>query len=128
MRLRAALLIVLLAPATAADAAEPPALAKARALYNSADYDAAINAATLARAQPASADAAALVTARAHLERFRLRGDPADLMTARETLAGVRAAMLPPRDQVDHLVGLGQSLYLGNAFGPAAEIFDTALG
>jgi len=110
-----------------AAAAEPPALAKARALYNAADYDAAIAAAALARALPAAGDAAALVTARAHLERYRLRGDTTDLVAAREALAAVRAAMLPPRDQVDHLVGLGQSLYLANNFGAAAELFETAL-
>jgi hypothetical protein len=109
-------------------AAEPPALAKARALYNAADYDGAINAAALARAQPTAVDAAALVTARSHLERYRLRGDAADLADARAALISVRASMLPPRDQVDHLVGLGQSLYFANNFGPAAEIFDAALG
>ena len=35
--------------------------------------------------------------------------------------------MLSPRDQVDLLVGLGQSLYLTDLFGPAADFFDTAL-
>jgi len=120
--------VLLLSYAGVGAAAEPPALAKARALYNAADYDGAIDAAALARAQPAAVDAAALVTARSHLERYRLRGDAADLATAREALISVRASMLPPRDQVDHLVGLGQSLYLGSNFGPAAEIFDAALG
>jgi hypothetical protein len=125
---RAIVAAVLLSCAGLASAAEPPALAKARALYNAADYDAAINAAALARAQPAAADAAALVTARSHLERYRLRGNSGDLVAAREALNGVRATMLSPRDQVDHLVGLGQSLYLGNSFGAAAELFDVALG
>ena len=131
MSLRALLAIpavLLLSYAGAAAAAEPPALAKARALYNAADYDGAIDAAALARAQGAAMDAAALVAARSHLERYRQRGDAADLVTAREALTAVRASMLPPRDQVDHLVGLGQSLYLANNFGPAAEIFDAALG
>lgn len=129
LRAPAALLaVLLLAYAGAAAAAEPPALAKARALYNAADYDGAINAAALARAQPAAMDAAALVAARSHLERYRQRGDAADLVAAREGLTTVRASMLPPRDQVDHLVGVGQSLYLANNFGPAAEIFDAALG
>ena len=35
--------------------------------------------------------------------------------------------MLSPRDQLDFLVGLGQSLYLTGLFGPAADLFDTAL-
>jgi hypothetical protein len=81
----------------------------------------------MARADAASADAAALVLGRAHLERFRLRSDPADLAAAREALSAVRAPALTPRDQLDLLVGLGQSLFLGENFGAAAELFDTAL-
>jgi hypothetical protein len=108
-------------------AAEPPVLAKARALYNAADYDGAIAAAEQARAQPGAADAAALVEARARLERYRGNSDPADLAAAREAFSAIRASVLSPRDQVDFLVGLGQSLYLGEQFGPAAELFDTAL-
>ena len=114
--------------AVPARAAEHPALALARTLYNAADYDGAIAAATIARTDLASADAAALVTGRARLERHRLRADPADLTAARDALATARAPQLSPRDQLDLLVGLGQSLYLGNAYGSAAEVFDTALG
>ena len=113
--------------ASPAWAAEHPALAKARALYNAGDFDGAISAAAVARRDPASADAAALVIARAHLERYRQRADPADLGAAREALGSVRSSALTPRDQVDLLVGLGQSLYLGEVFGAAAELFDTAL-
>jgi hypothetical protein len=110
------------------DAAEHPSLAKARALYNAVDFDGAIAAAEVARADPASADAAALVIARAHLERYRLRtSDPADFTTARESLGKIRMSALTPRDQLDLLVGLGQALYLANSFGAAAELFDTAL-
>lgn len=109
------------------NAAEPPALARARTLYNSSDYDGAILAATEARRQVPVADAAALVLGRAHLERYRQRADVADLASAREALAAVRPAALSPRDRVDLLVGLGQSLFLGEAFGAAAELFDTAL-
>jgi hypothetical protein len=119
---------LLLACASAAAAAEHPALARARALYNAADYDGAIESAAIARAQPGSADAAALVSARSHLQRFRQRSDPSDLTAARDALASVRLAALSPRDQVDQLVGLGQSLYFADSYGPAAEIFETALG
>ena len=109
-------------------AAEHPSLAMARALYNAVDFDGAIVAAEVARVDPASADAATLVIARAHLERYRLRsGDPADLTAARENLGKVRMSALSPRDQMDLLVGLGQALYLANSFGAAAELFDTAL-
>jgi hypothetical protein len=129
MRLRLAALVVLcvLVP-LAADAAEPAGLARARVLYNAADYDAAITAAAPVRQQPQWADAAALVTARSYLERFRRRADAADLTAAIEALATIRAAALAPRDRLDLLVGLGQSLYLGERFGAAAEVFDNALG
>jgi hypothetical protein len=108
-------------------AAEPAALARARTLYNAADYDGAIAAATDARRQPAAADAAALVLARAHLERYRQRADPSDLSAAREALLAVNQDALGRRDRVDLLIGLGQSLFLGEVFGAAAELFDAAL-
>jgi hypothetical protein len=127
LRLLALVLIGACCP-TAARAAEPAALASARALYNSANYDGAITAAATVRHQPQWADAAGVVIARSHLERFRLGGDPADLTAARDTLSGVRAAALTARDQLALLIGLGQSLYLAEMFGPAAEIFDNALG
>ena len=113
--------------APCAYAAEPPVLAKARALYNAADYDGAIAAAVQARTQPGSADAAALVEARAHLERYRQTADSADLGAARDALSAIHSSALLPRDQLDFLVGLGQSLYFGELFGPAAELFDTAI-
>jgi hypothetical protein len=122
-----ALLLAVMCCATAASAAEPPALAKARTLYNAADYEGAIDAAAVARLQPQWADAAALVIARAYLERYRQRADPADLSAAREALSTVHSAMLTPRDQVDLLIGLGQALFLGEIYGAAAELFDTAL-
>ena len=122
------LIVLLLAVPSTLVAAEHPSLAKARALYNAGDYDGAIAAAGIARTEPASADAAALVTGRAHLERFRAgTGDPADLTAARQALSAARIAALLPRDQVDLLVGLGQALFLTNAFGAAAELFDSAL-
>jgi hypothetical protein len=122
----AACLLVLAFSAPAA-AAEPAALAKARALYNAGSYDAAIDSAAAARREPQFADAAALVLARAHLERFRKASDPVDLSVARETLATIRSSALSPRDQIDLIIGMGQTLYLGELFGAAAELFDTAL-
>jgi hypothetical protein len=125
MRLFSAVVIVLIAGQAAA--AEPAALARARGFYNEGNYESAIDAANVARRQPASADVAALVLARAHLERYRQRADPADLADARETLAAIQPGVLSPRDQVDLFIGLGQSLYLGEVYGAAAELFDTAL-
>lgn len=124
----AAVVVLLLAWSGPATAAEPAALARARALYNAGTFDAAIESAAAARREPMFADAAALVYARAHLERFRLSANPADLTTARETLATIRPDALSSRDQIDLLIGLGQTLYLGDAFGAAAGLFATALG
>lgn len=129
MRTRVAVIVLaFVLSAGLAAAAEHPALAKARVLYNAGDYDGAIGAAGMARNDPASADAAALVIARARLERYRLQSsDPVDLDAAREALAAVRLEALMPRDRIDHLVGLGQALYLENAYGAAAELFGGAL-
>ena len=130
MRPLAVLVIVLaFAPGARAGerAVEPAALAKARTLYNAGDYQGAIDAAALARGVPQAADAAALVTARAHLERYRQRAEPGDLAAAREALGDVHNESLNPRDQIDLLVGLGQSLYLGEIYGASAELFDTAI-
>jgi len=118
--------VIGLLAASSAYAADPP-LARARTLYNAADYDGAIAAAAMARGQANTADAAALVEARAHLERYRRTADAMDLMAARAALTATRPALLSPRDQVDFLIGLGQSLYLTDLFGSAAELFDTAL-
>jgi hypothetical protein len=126
MRFATAVVAIVLA-SVPAYAADPPPLARARMLYNAADYDGAIAAAEMASTQPATADAAALVAARAHLERYRHGADAADVAAARDALNTVRAPMLSPRDQVDFLVGLGQSLYFTDFFGPAADLFDTAL-
>jgi hypothetical protein len=120
-------LLLLLGAATPMVAAEHPSLAHARVLYNAADYDGAIDAAAAALVDSASADAATLVRARAHLERYRITLDPEDLASARTALGTIRAAGLTPRDSLDLLVGLGQALYLGETFGAAAELFDVAL-
>jgi hypothetical protein len=122
-----ALAVLAMTLAGTATAAEPPALARARTLYNAADFDGAIISAGLARRTPDAVDAATLVLARAHLERYRRNADPTDLSAAREALAAVRPAALTPRDQVDLLVGLGQSLFFAETHGAAAELFDTAL-
>ena len=114
-------------PAASA-AAQPAALARARTLYNSGSYDAAIDAAAAARQDPKVGDAASLVLGRAHLERFRSGGAADDLTAARVSLGAVRIDTLSPRDQLDLLIGLGQTLYFGDVFGAAADLFDNALG
>jgi hypothetical protein len=108
-------------------AAEPPELIKARGLYNQADYDGAIAAASEARRQPEWAGPAAIVQGRAYLERYRQRADPSDLTAGREALAAVRPDTLVPRDFIDLLVGMGLYMHLSGAFGTAADLFDSAL-
>jgi len=126
MRLIAAVALLLLASAVA-KAEEPAALARARTQYNEGNFDGAIESASEALKVATSVNAASLVLARAHLERYRQRADPSDLTSAREILHRVRQQGLTPRDRVDLLIGLGQLLFLGEAFGAAAELFDTAL-
>jgi hypothetical protein len=108
-------------------AAESPALVKARALFNAANYEGAIDAASVARKDAQFADAGALVVARARLERYRQSGAAIELAEAREALRSIKSAALNPRDQVDLVIGLGQALYFGEVFGAAADLFDTAL-
>ena len=122
-----AMLLLLLGLASSAWAAEPPALAKARALYNSGNYEGAIDAAAVARRQPAWSDAAALVIARSYVERYRQNADAKDLVAAREAFVTIKASGLMPRDQVDLTIGMGQILYLGENFGAAADLFENGL-
>jgi hypothetical protein len=102
-------------------------LAQARAHYNKRQFDDAIAEASAARKVPETADAAALVLARAHLERYRERADPADLSAAREMLGLIRPGSLDPRDQMELLLALGQSLFLEDDFGASAEIFESGI-
>jgi hypothetical protein len=114
----------------ATTAAAQPAiadLARARSLYNQRRFDDAIVAAMAARQVPEIADAAGIVLARAQLERYRERSDPADLSAARDVLTMIRAATLEPRDRVELLLALGQALYLEDDFGAAAEMFESGL-
>ncbi len=102
-------------------------LAKARALYNQRQFDGAIEAATAAQKTPATADAATIVLARAHLERYRERADPADLSAARAALGTVRAAGLDARDNIDFLMALGEALFFDDDYGAAAQLFESGL-
>jgi len=124
--IRAIAVLWLLAGVGAHVWADPAQLARSRELYNARQFDDAIAAATLARADAAVSDAAAVVLARAHLERYRLAADPTDLGAAREALAAVRADQLSAGDRLDFLIALGASLFLEDDFGAAAELFDSA--
>jgi hypothetical protein len=114
-------------------APKPPAdpLAWARQLYNEQKLDAAIQAALDARRAPATANAAAVVLARAYLERFAQTRVAKDLDDARVALKQVDEARLRPSEQVEFLVGLGQAFYLegclDGCYAAASEQFDQAL-
>jgi tetratricopeptide (TPR) repeat protein len=125
------LLAVVLAPGSLSAAPAPPPepdlLTRARLLYNQQQYEGAIELALKARSLPNLASSAALILARAHLERFRQSPNPEDLTAARAALGELRPDTLPPRDRVELLIGLGESLYLDAEFGAAAELFEGAL-
>ena len=111
----------------------PDTLELARQLYNEQRYDEAIRLADEARQVPAVSDPAAIVSARAHLERFRLLRDPSDLAAAREALKGIAATPLNARDRVELLIALGETMYLDDEstlddrYSAAAEQFEAAL-
>ena len=121
------LAIVLGLPASGVAQSGRTDLAKARGHYNQRQFDEAIAVASAARRFADSADAASIVLARAHLERYRERADPADLSAAREVLGSIRAGGLDARDQVELLLAVGESLFLEDDFGAAAAIFESGL-
>jgi hypothetical protein len=122
--LAAAVLVLTLPAAALATQAD---LARARSAYNQGQFDAAIEAATAAIGTPQTADAGAVVLARAHLERYRERADPADLGAARGSLGAVRPGGLDARDRVEYLLALGEALYLEDDFGASAALFASTL-
>ena len=125
MRRSGVLLVVMVA---SIGAAPQDALSRARQLYNQRMYDASIDAAMIARRLPGMADAATLVLARAHLERFRAASDAADLAAAHRELQQIHVAELAPLDRVELVIALGEALYLDDRAGAAAEEFQIALG
>jgi hypothetical protein len=102
-------------------------LARARTLFNERKFDQAIEAAELARKTTDTADAAGIVLARAHLERYRQVADPADLGAARTALGDVNVERLGTPDRAEYLIAIGGSLFLEDDFGAAAEIFESAI-
>ena len=102
-------------------------LAKARTFYNQREFDAAIEAAAVAQKTPGTADAATVVLARAHLERYRERANPDDLSAARNALGTVRVSNLDPRDNVDFLTALGEALFFEDDYGAAATLFESGI-
>ena len=102
-------------------------LARARSLFNQRQFDAAIEAAVAAQKTPATMDAATVVLALAHLERYRERADPADLSAARTALGTVRVTSLDARDNIDFQLALGEALFFEDDYGAAAQLFESGL-
>lgn len=111
----------------------PDPLTIARELYNAQRYSEAIRAAQEARATPTLAHPAAVVLARAYLERYRQTLVVNDLTQARDALRNIDAPSLSSRDRVELLIAFGQSLYFDEAYSlderfvAAAEQFEIAL-
>lgn len=121
--LSAALVLVLVAPS----AAQRAELAQARAAYNEARYDEAIETARVAQKVPGTADAATVVLSRALLERYRQHANPADLAGARSQLGTVRVSNLDARDHIDFLMALGEALFFEDDYGAAAALFESGI-
>lgn len=120
------LVVALLGVLPPLSAAAQGALDYPRQLYNQGRFDQAIVAATKLRTTPL-VDGANLILGRSYLERYRKSADPADLTSARELLNLVNPGHLLATDRIDYLVGLGETLFLEESYGPAAELFLTAL-
>jgi len=124
------LTLVMAASPAFAQERDPAAAAAAAARVH---YNAGRTAEALATVQPfvtrpGEPAAAALVAARALLERYRASADPADLAAARGHLRAIDAADLDAAEKRELVVGLAEALYFEDAFAPAAELFDAALG
>jgi hypothetical protein len=119
------LLVASALPSAAAEPRDP--LARARILYNQRQFEAAVSAADEVHGNPDRADSADLIAARAYLERFRETESPDDLTHARERLRRITAERFTPRERIEFIIGLGQTLFLDGAPGAAAAVFDTVL-
>lgn len=120
--------LVWAAPAVAQTPSVASAAAAARAHYNAGRTAEALEALKPVIVRPGEPAAAALVAGRALLERYRMSTDAADLAAARQHFRAINAAELSPAEQRELVVGLAEALFLEDAFAPAAELFDAALG
>ena len=108
-------------------AAQRADLAKARTLYKPGSSTGDRGGRRWRRKLPATADAATVVLARAHLERYRERANPDDLSAARVALGTVRVTNLDARDHVDFLMALGEALFFEDDYGAAAALFESGI-
>lgn len=120
------LLVVALVGVYGSVQAADDTLARARQLYNEGKFEAAVQAAELART-PEQEHAADLIAARALLERFRGTASGVDLSSARERLRRLDPERLNQSERVEYLVGLGEQLFFEGTHGAAASVFDSVL-
>jgi len=122
-----AVLLLVWAPMAAGQPAPVVAdpLAPARTAYNQGKYDVAIEAAKAV--ESAVGAPASLIIGRAGLERFRTTADPTELAAARSALSRLDAARLSPRDRLDLVVGLGETLFFDEHYHAAADLFESIL-
>jgi hypothetical protein len=111
--------------ASAADTKDP--LDRARTLYNQRQFEAAVTAADEVRKLPQQADGADLIAARAYLERYRESSSSEDLVHARERLRAINPEKFSPRERIEFIVGLGETLYFEGSSGAAASVFESVL-
>ena len=124
MRVGAVLILLLLLPLPLAAQDQ---LSEARRLYNVQQYEAAERAARAAVTQPKTANSARVVLARVLLERYRQTSTAAQLTEARQTLRDVNPTTLDARERVEHMLGLGQALFLEDRFAAAADVYEPVL-
>jgi hypothetical protein len=122
---RSLLLVILCLVPHAASAQD--ALAEARRLYNTADYEAAERAVRAALEHPALVNSAKVILGRVQLERFRRSADPAHLAEARAALREVDPTRLDERERLELTIGFGEALFLEDRFGAAAEMLTPVL-
>lgn len=120
-------LLVIAAPPAGAQPAPPDPLARARQLYNTGEYDAAITAAREVSTRPGAPQEANLLLGRALLERHRASRAAEDLTGARSALVAVDATTLTDRGRLDLVIGLGEALYLDGQYRPAALLLEPVL-
>jgi hypothetical protein len=117
--------LALLAAAPVAAGDDP--VERARQLYNQRKFADAIKTAEQARTTAGRRESADLVAARAYLERYRDSAASDDLTNARERLRRLDPQRLAPRERIEYVVGLGETLYFDESYGAAAAVFDSVL-
>jgi len=122
-----AAVVLVLATGVPGLAQAPDVLTRARQAYNAQQFDEAMTLATEARGVDRLSHSAAVVYARAALERFRRTGDVADIATARQALLSADPARLTAGEVAELRLGTAELLFVDEQYGAAAELFAAHL-